>query len=360
MNILHISVNFNLSCGISKYVYNLMKNYKEKKSVNIFFITNGGNALFKLNDINISPHIMKFNTGLRNIFSLLQNIKELKKFCINNNIDVIHSHHRYVELLSVYVAKKIGIKTVTTAHSFVKGYKHFSFKSDKIIVVSNSVKENIKKKFSIADDKLVKIYNCLPSYENTTKTDVEKLKSKINIREGDIVLLFLGRLNKIKGIDLLVEAFRKVKPLYSDIKLLLVGEIPDNSYKQMNVQLTEDIISLEARANVNTFIELCNIIVVPSREDSFPYVMLEAGYFKKPFVGARTGGISEFIDDNVNGFLFEPGNAMDLADKIIFVLDNSQKATSTAEELHRKVKKYCNCEEYYNKLDTVYEELLQE
>lgn len=360
MNILHISPDFNLSCGVSKYVYDLMKNYTEGNAVKIFFITNGGNALFKLKSININPHLMRFNYGIKNLLFLYQNIIELRKFCIDNKIHIIHTHHRYAELISVIVAKKLRIKTVTTAHSFVKGYKYFSFKSDKIIVVSESVKEAIINKFNVVEDKIFTSYNCLPNWEKPDNGEIIKLKDDININEEDIALLFLGRINRIKGIDLLISAFRKIKPAYPNAKLIFIGEILDNTYKQMNVKSDEDIIHLTARAEIKLFLEFCDIVLLPSREDPFPYVMLEAGIAYKPFIGSRTGGIAEFIEDGINGFLFEPEDIDDLSNKIKLVLDNPDKAKLASEKLYKKVRKYCNCDEYYKKITKVYNQLLKE
>jgi len=186
---------------------------------------------------------------------------------------------------------------------------------------------------------------------------VEKLREKLSIKNTEYVIFFLGRLNKIKGIDLLIRAFRKIKPVYPNVKLILLGEILDNTYMQMNVKSDEDILHLAPRTDINLFFELCDIVLLPSREDPFPYVMLEAGIAYKPFIGSRTGGIAEFIDDGVNGFLFEPRNVDDLADKIRYVINNPEKAKSVAEELNKKVKKYCNCEEYFDKLTSAYEKL---
>jgi len=119
------------------------------------------------------------------------------------------------------------------------------------------------------------------------------------------------------------------------------------------------IIYLTPSSKYYHYYELADVVILPSRKDPFPLVMLETGIMKKPFIGSRTGGIAEFIDDGVNGFLFEPGNADDLADKIRYVINNPEKAKSAAEELHKKVLKYCNCEDYFGRLKGIYEELLE-
>jgi len=360
INILFVSPNFNYSCGVSKYVFHLLQTLKNKYDFTVYYITNGGDALSKLDKHNINYKLFPFSDGWKNIFYFPINYYQLKSFCVKNKIDIIHTHHRYPELISTLIAKRLNIKTITTVHSLVKGYKNLSFRSDRIITVSNTVKKSINKNFHIPKNKIELLYNCVIPVDKPDAERVENLREKLNIKNTEYVILFLGRLNKIKGIDLLISAFRKIKPVYPKVKLILIGGILDKTYKQMNVKSDEDILHLGARADINLFFELCDIVILPSREDSFPYVMLEAGIAYKPFIGSRTGGIEEFIDDGVNGFLFEPVNADNLAVKIRFAINNPGKAKSTAEKLNIKVKNNCNSDDYFEKLSNIYNELLNE
>jgi len=86
--------------------------------------------------------------------------------------------------------------------------------------------------------------------------------------------------------------------------------------------------------------------------------MLEAGWFNKPFVGSRTGGIAEFIEDGINGYLFKVGNASDLAEKIIFIAEHPGEAKESALKLNKKVQQLCSCKEYFEKLTNIYQSLL--
>jgi len=86
--------------------------------------------------------------------------------------------------------------------------------------------------------------------------------------------------------------------------------------------------------------------------------MLEAGAMKKPFIGGDTGGISEFIEDGVNGILIEPGNSDQLADQISILLNNPEHAANLANKLYQKVKKECDCEKFYQRLEKIYNDIL--
>ncbi len=86
--------------------------------------------------------------------------------------------------------------------------------------------------------------------------------------------------------------------------------------------------------------------------------MLESGLFKKPFVGSRTGGIAEFIEDGKNGLLFEPGDVKQLIEKINYVLDNPEEAKTFGENLYLKVIENTSSEKYFYTLSEIYNNLI--
>ena len=81
LNILFISPSFNLACGVSRHVFTLLNSIKLKNEFNIFFVTNGGDALSKLDKAGINYSLVNFKTDKLFHFDLLRNLKWLKKYC---------------------------------------------------------------------------------------------------------------------------------------------------------------------------------------------------------------------------------------------------------------------------------------
>ena len=100
------------------------------------------------------------------------------------------------------------------------------------------------------------------------------------------------------------------------------------------------------------------MVVLPTRIDSFPFVMLEAGIMRKPFLGTKTGGIEEFIEDGINGLLFEPENVNQIANKIEYLLNSPDISGQIAENLNHKVVTECSRKEHFNKLNKIYDGLI--
>jgi len=360
INILHISPDFNYSCGVSKHVFSILKHYSVNDSYKLFFITNGGDALEKLEEIGVTPFILKFSRGRKNLMNILPNMNILKDYCIKNNIDIVHTHHRYPEYLANKISKKLNFNTITTVHSLVDGKNRFSFKSDKLIAVSKTVEKMLKEKYHISSKKIVMMYNCVEQLNvDFNKINEENLKNKFGIPANSKVILFLGRISRAKGVDLLIHASNIIYNEFSNIFFLIIGQIYDKSLKKILDNLPHQIKLMDPVENPYLIYPIADIIALPSREDPFPYVMLESGLFKKPFIGSRTGGIAEFIEDGVDGLLFEPENVEQFVEKLKYLLKHSEEAKVLGENLFLKIKKNISCEQYYQRLDQIYNEIRQ-
>lgn len=351
MNILHISPNFNYTCGVSKYLTIVLSELKKYSDLNLFFITNGGDSLERLEKIGLKPFIMKFDTGIKNLLYMKKNLKELENFCRLNKIDIIHTHHRYPEFLAYQLKHKLKITTVTTVHSLVKGLKGISFKSDKIIAVSKAVEKNLIENFDVPSEKIIQLYNPIElNYEKINEgSELTHLK---NFR----VILFIGRNHPDKGLDLLLKAFDILSKKYSDIALVILSEITKREMNKISHK-NKRVFIFPPQSDVGKFYSLAELVVLPSKVESFPYIMLESGYFKKIFVGSDVGGVKEFIENEKNGLLFESENLISLVNTLDRVINlDSDKRNEMAKNLFDKVINLDSPSKYVEKLIKIYKQ----
>ena len=352
VNVLHIAKDFDLVSGVTRFVSTLLNLFNDDKEYKLHLIANRGDAIQSTLDSGFSIKEIPFEVGLKGLPGYLSVKRKIEKYCVENKIDIIHTHHRFPELIASQISKRNKIKTITTAHSIVSGFKAFSFKSDKIIAVSKYVAGFLKEKFKVRDERIIVMNNCIVNnFENYVEPDLSIIAEG---KKTKIVLLYAGRFSKDKGTDILLKAFELIKDKY-EVELWLLGMNYDlnlHSIKDNSIKILPPVV------DVKNIYSKADIFILPSRVDPFPYFMLESGLFKKPFIGSRTGGIAEFIEDSVDGFLANPGDVIDLERKIEFVINNLSESKKASEKLNKKVNEKCNCEKYVLSLKNIYKELL--
>jgi glycosyltransferase involved in cell wall biosynthesis len=359
IKILHITPDFNYTCGRSKLVFLYLKYFGKKDGYEVHFIANGGDSLERLKEIPSLKFLkLTFSTGLKNIIYLRKFYQDLKDYVTNHKINIIHNHHRFPEYIANKISKELNVKTVTSAHSFVSGLKKISFRADRIISVSNSVTSHIAKNFNIDEKKITTLYNPAETISELSLEEKEKIKGEMGINPEQKVLLFMGRISYKKGYDKLIQAYKIAHFKDRNIILLMCGKVEVRRFAKLRTELTIPVIIIPALKNYNMLYQLAEMIILPSRIDGFPFVMIETGMNKKAFIGGKTGGIAEFIEDGINGFLVDPDNENELAEKIIFLLEHSEIAEKLANNLNRKVKEKCDSNRYFESVEEIYNSLL--
>lgn len=151
-------------------------------------------------------------------------------------------------------------------------------------------------------------------------------------------LVFLGELRAIKGIDVLLDALASLKQQGRTITLSIVGDGP--SADDLRRKAADDGIAASVRflgaMAAKTALAKGRVMVVPSRMESLPYVVLEAAAASKPLIATRVGGIGEILGPQAN-LLIPADDARALAAAIARVLDNPARATEEARILNQRI-----------------------
>lgn len=360
IRILHVTPDFNYSCGRSKLAFMYLQYFSNKNNYQIYFITNGGDSIERLKELpRVNFQIFRFTTGYKNIFYKKSFYDSLKEYVSNNSIDLIHTHHRFPEIISANIGKELDVKTVTSAHSFVTGFKRSSFKSDKIISVSKSISDYLIRNYAIDKEKIITLYNPIEQMPQVDLALVARFKQVNNMISDRNVILFVGRINKDKGFDTLLKSFNQMIANNKNVILLINGQVEDNGLKLKSILNNNAVIFVPPEKENSYLYSIADIVVLPSRIDPFPFVMIEAGAFKKPFIGGNTGGIAEFIEEGKNGILVDPENPEQLTEKISYLLDNPAVSKHLGENLYDKVTGLCDYNNYFNKVEKIYNSLLK-
>ncbi len=148
--------------------------------------------------------------------------------------------------------------------------------------------------------------------------------------EGPFCFMFIGRLLKSKGVEDFVQAARRLKPSFPEVRFVLVGPYNSNDPYSADINLLksaaeEKIIELPGPTdNIQLAIAQADCCVLPSKyREGTPRSLLEAASMAKPLIAADSVGTREPVMDGINGFLCRPADWQDLAQKMELMLQLS-------------------------------------
>lgn len=208
------------------------------------------------------------------------------------------------------------------------------------LIISNTErgKELLVQKYGIDGDRVKIIYNGIEIDDEKAPLPEGKFLLRTGLSGNEKIVGFIGRLEKQKGVQHLVDAVKIIYNQDPSVYALIVGDGKEREslekYSKSNGENSANIVFSGWIDNASQFIKLFKVLVLPSLWEGMPNVILEAMTKEVPVITTNVGGISEVIDDGKDGFLVEPGNSLLLADKIKYVLslsdDERQRITRAA------------------------------
>ncbi len=242
------------------------------------------------------------------------------------HFDIIHAHDWMTSNAMVWIKQGRGRKGVVTMHSTEYGRcgnnfyggrsqrimdheRHGTYCADKVITVSHLLRKEIQWIYNVPDWKAHMVYNGI-SFENFNGwIDAGSVKARYHIGPVDPTVLFVGRMTTQKGPDLLVRSIPYVLHYHPNAKFIMSG---DGDMKGHVEQLANSLgvghacrfHGVLSRGEIIDLYKACDCVAVPSRNEPFGLVVLEAWAAGKPVVATHNG--TEFVWHDVNGFKVYP------------------------------------------------------
>ncbi len=267
------------------------------------------------------------------------------------------------------IATQYNIPVVITSHGpditeycesdkFHKQANQAAKECKKIIAVSKNNTQKVNKLYSQYSDKIITIPNGYnPEVFYREKCNKEEVLDSFNInKKYDKIICLVGRLNYNKGIDVLLNSAKIYEK--DNILTLIVGQ--GDAYEELN-QLKEKLglknvvfVGNQDHENLRKIYNISDVCVVPSREEAFGLVALEAIACGTPVIATRQGGMLDFVTKDV-GILVEKENVEELSTEIEKVLKEEVKFDK--EYLQMYAKNNYSQEMLLDKLLNVYDEV---
>ena len=235
------------------------------------------------------------------------------------------------------IGRKLKIPTILHVHELKESFNSISLEinlnnfknlADKFIAVSQKVKSFLIKEINCNPKKIVLINEFSSSEEVLKKANeksIREIHREINKKKDEILIVGIGTACKRKGIDILIKAHKLLKKRgYNNIKIIWTGLlIEEKEIITAILKRDKNFLFLGEKINPFPYLNSADIFVLPSREDPFPLVVLEAMALGKPSIVFKDGGgIPEAVKNC--GIIVKKMNSEKLANAILKLSQNKK------------------------------------
>jgi starch synthase len=271
-------------------------------------------------------------------------------------IDIIHLHVTSVGSLICFLNRKLRHKMFYTSHLgqwALRGTTRLTLlekvhvffdailmrRVAKVVALNDLARDSFVGVGKVKPENVVVIPNGVDTQFFNPIMDIEAVKKKYDL-DGKLLVLFVGQLTKIKGVEHLIKAANAIVNEFGhkNVVFVLAGPVTFGTLEKpvdmrdmlnyIGVHNLERNILFTGLLSLNEVRKLyvsSDMFVLPSLAEGDPLVVVEAMASGRPVIGTKVGGIPHKIRDGWNGFLVEPANEWQLAEKIEYLIDNPEE-----------------------------------
>lgn len=359
MNILYLNRGMGLG-GVEKCIIQLCSLFNNDE--NKVIVASIGGALTKeLEKMNIK-HYNILNTDSKNPYDIMINLKNIYKIVKEENIDIIHSHHRMTTLLAKMISRVTKIKVLHTQHLCIEDkfkLTHLSLSAARIITVSKAAKRILIDKANLEGKDITTIYNTIETKSHNKLVDAKLLNLK---EKGYFIVAQVSRIIDYKGVYDFVEVAKQTNTQNEKIKFVLIGDGPDlkNISELIKREQLENIIYLlGAKDNIIEHLKHIDVLLLCSYIEGLPLTPLEAFSQGVPVIATNIDGTNEEIDNGQNGYLVCVKDIEGFKEKILELYEDKEKYSHMKNNCIEVFNTKFNKERYFQLHSNEYRELLK-
>ena len=284
----------------------------------------GGVNVEKLNKMGIKHYEIP-DIETKSIKSIITASKRLLSIIKDEDITVIHTHHRmaafYVALLGLY--KKTYF--ICTAHNTFTNKRlltRFAYKHANIVACGEMVKKNLRTFFKLKGEQITVIHNAVKTFKGPVIED--ELICNLH-KEGYYIVGNIGRLSEQKGLEYYIRAIPAVIERHPKTYFLIIGDGEDKGkLKELvsSLGLEDSVSFLGYRTDIQNLMSQIDLVVLSSLWEGLPLTPIEAFSVGKTIVATDVDGTAEVVKNGRNGILISPRRSDQISEKIIWAIEH--------------------------------------
>ena len=304
--------------GAEMLLIDLINNWPDDFDIYLILLQNTGDLANLIDERKVNKLILKENDF--ELYQIIDIHNYFKKYKINFCISHLERSNKFCLLASILTSTKVlpVIHNINIYNSVAKLNKLmtryiYNIFSRKVIAISETVAEYCLNELKINTRKIIRIDNGIDFNRVKKYTENFKFNGKLNFAT-------LGRLENVKGYDILIKALSKdkIRNLNWSLKIIGDGSERDGLKKMAEEFIVNDkVIFFGAQKFPFRHLTDVHYLIMPSRREGLPLSLLESLGFGIPVIGSNIGILPFFIKNGINGFIFNSEDELMLADIIV-------------------------------------------
>lgn len=291
------------------------------------------------------------NKSLRNIITVARKIKTIIE---REDITVIHTHHRmaafYVKLLGLH---KLCV-FINTSHNVFYNKRfltRFAYKDANLVACGEMVKKNLEEVYGLKN--VAVIHNAVKAFDENIIYDEELEKMR---EEGKFLVGNIGRLSMQKGMEYYILAIPTVVEKHPEAQFYIIGSGEDME-KLIMMSQGLPVTFMGYREDIQNLMSQMDLIVLSSLWEGLPLTPIEAFSVGKTVVATGVDGTLEVVANNQNGFLVEPRNDKQIAEKVCWMIEHPEERLVMEKAAKETFKKFFSFDKFTEAYVNFYERL---
>jgi len=308
---------------------------------------------------------------LRNSLDV-QSARAIAELINQHGIDIVHAHVGRDYLVAALACRNApAAKLVLTRHHYLPLKRNALYRwmlggVSAVIAVSESVRGSVIERLALRPE----LVHTIPNWVDPSRfqpVDREAARSLFRVR-GGLIVGCIGQITPAKGQEDFIRAAARIVNMRSDTEFLIVGEEKDSGgeftaeLKKLveTLALGERVRFMGRVRHMPELLAALDVVVVPSWDEGFSLVTIEAMAAKRPVIASNIGGIAQIMKDNSTGLLFPPRDVRALTEKLTWMLSDAPLRERLAIQAQKDVYARFGREQTIDRIEALYLDVLGE
>lgn len=355
--------------GVETGVMDSARGYVARGHTSIV-ISGGGRLVERLAREGTIHHALPVHR--KSLFTALGLIPKVARILKASRADVVHARSRVPAWIGYYAARRAGVPFVTTVHGFYSPhfFSRIMVRGERVIAVSRPVAEYATASLNADPARIRVIHRGIEPEGFAVDPDparIAALRKDLGVPEGHAVVALIGRITRLKGHPVFLQAMARVAERLPDVCALVVGAPPPRKAPYLDelralaarLGLSERAVFAGSRPDVPEVLHACDVVVNCSTQpESFGRTLIETMAAGRPVVAAAHGGALDIVEDGVCGRLVPPERPDALAEALLGILASPDRGRAMGAAGRERVRTRFTVDRMVDETLAVYRELV--